>query len=329
MRWSEAMATALYGPAGFYRRHGPAGHFRTSVNASPLFAEAVARLAARVDAALNHPATFDLADVGAGDGRLLVEVLDQLPHGLRRRTHALAVELRRRPDTLPGTVGWESDLPETVTGLVLANEWLDNIPCDVVHATDGRLREVLVDPTTGDEQLGGPASEAQLTWQDRWWPGLAEDDRCEVGTARDAAWHDVVGRLTRGAAVAIDYGHVREERESGLLNGGTLTGYRNGRQTLPVPDGTCDITAHVAFDSCAAAGRRAGAESTTLLRQRDALDALGPKVAMPSRELAHRDPVAYVGQLSRAGEAAELRDPRSLGGFWWLVQTKRCEPLFS
>src|SRR5687767_965239 len=44
--WREAMAAALYGPGGFYhRREGPAGHFRTSVHASPYFATAVLELA--------------------------------------------------------------------------------------------------------------------------------------------------------------------------------------------------------------------------------------------------------------------------------------------
>src|SRR5690606_26764082 len=54
--WRAAAQDALYGPRGFYRRpgEGPAGHFRTSVHASPLFAGAVARLLCRVDEALGR-----------------------------------------------------------------------------------------------------------------------------------------------------------------------------------------------------------------------------------------------------------------------------------
>lgn len=65
------MEAALYGPDGFYVRPGgpgPAGHFRTSVHASPLYAGAVARLLQRVDAELGHPQGLDLVDVGAGRG---------------------------------------------------------------------------------------------------------------------------------------------------------------------------------------------------------------------------------------------------------------------
>ena len=45
--WSEATTRALYGLGGFFHRpEGPAGHFRTSVHASPLFAGAVLALLA-------------------------------------------------------------------------------------------------------------------------------------------------------------------------------------------------------------------------------------------------------------------------------------------
>ena len=71
--WRAATEAALYGPGGFYRRpEGPAGHFRTSVHASPLFAQAVARLLCRVDEALRRPPALDFVDMGAGRGELRV-----------------------------------------------------------------------------------------------------------------------------------------------------------------------------------------------------------------------------------------------------------------
>lgn len=318
------MEAALYGPDGFYRHQRPASHFRTSTSASGVFAEVIAVLAQRVDESLRHPPRFDLVDVGAGDGRLLAGVLDHLPPDLRARSCATAVDLRGRPPSLPNTIEWTAEPPRSVTGLVIANEWLDNLACDVVQVDSGQLRQVLVEPRTGDEVLGEPATPAQRAWLAEWWPGLADGDRCEVGLRRDEAWADVVRRLAGGVALAVDYGHQADERRSGAFNGGTLAGYRLGRQVPPVPDGTCDITAHVAVDACAEAGRRAGAESTTVLRQRGALDALGLSGTAPARELAHQDPATYVRELSRLGEIAELRDAGSLGGFWWLLQTRGC-----
>ena len=114
-----------------------------------------------------------------------------------------------------------------------------------------------------------------------------------------------VARVDRGLAVAIDYGHVQAERRT------TLTGYRGGQQVPPVPDGSCDLTAHVAVDACAAA------TGARLMTQRAALTALGLTDDPPDRRLPTAD---YLAALQRAGQAAELRDPRGLGGFSWLVQ---------
>ncbi|NEC47897.1 hypothetical protein G3I18_04800, partial [Actinospica acidiphila] len=79
--WREAAREALYGPDGFYRRPGagPAGHFRTSVHASPLYARSVARLLGRVDEALGRPPALDFVDMAAGRGELVTGVLGALP----------------------------------------------------------------------------------------------------------------------------------------------------------------------------------------------------------------------------------------------------------
>jgi hypothetical protein len=91
--------------------------------------------------------------------------------------------------------------------------------------------------------------------------------------------------------------------------GGTLTGYRDGRQQLPVPDGSCDLTAHVLMGSLLDPGDR-------LLRQRVVLAALG--VDATPRGYAG-DSAAHLTALAQAGEAAELTDPSGLGGFSWLL----------
>ncbi|GAA3118129.1 hypothetical protein GCM10020001_042590 [Nonomuraea salmonea] len=103
---------------------------------------------------------------------------------------------------------------------------------------------------------------------------------------------------------------------------GTLTGYRDGSVVTPVPDGSCDITAHVALDACAEAGRRAGAISTALSTQREALRELGLTGARPPLDLARTDPRRYLRALARASEEGELLEATGLGGFGWLSQTK-------
>ncbi len=318
------MRDALYGPEGFYRvgPEGPAGHFRTSVHASPLFAGAVARLLCRVDAALGHPAPLDFVDMAAGRGELVAGVLAALPADVAARTRAYAVEVAARPEGLDGRVRWLAEPPAGVTGLLFANEWLDNVPVEVAEVdAAGVARRVLV-RGDGAERLGEPVAGAEAAWLARWWPPAGEEGRrVEIGLPRDEAWASAVATLDAGLAVAADYAHTAAARPPF----GTLTGFRQGRETEPVPDGSCDITAHVALDACAAAhaGRCTPehAPPDALLRpQREALHALGVTGARPPLALASTDPGAYVRALASASQAAELTAPGGLGDFLWLLQ---------
>lgn len=319
--WREATQRALYGPdEGFYTRPGgpgPAGHFRTSVHASPLYAGAVATLLCRVDAALGHPGELALVDVGAGRGELLTGVLAALPGEVAARLHPYAVERAARPEGLDARIDWRRELPApgSVTGLLFANEWLDNVPVEVVETdADGVPRRVLV-RADGTERLGEPVDGADAEWLRRWWPPAADGTapspglRAEIGRPRDEAWAQAVGTLRAGLAVAADYAHERGDRPPF----GTLTGFRDGREVPPVPDGSCDITAHVALDACAG-------PSAERLTQREALHALGVEGSRPPLALAATDPSGYVRALSAAGAAAELTDPAGLGGFGWLLE---------
>jgi SAM-dependent MidA family methyltransferase len=312
--WRAAAEAALYGPGGFYLRpEGPAGHFRTSVHASPLFARAVAGLLCRADEALGRPARLDFVDMAAGRGELVTAVLAALPAEVAARAHGYAVELAGRPAGLDPRVTWLREPPAEITGLLFANEWLDNVPVDVAETdSDGVPRLVLV-RDDGTERLGAPVTGEDARWLARWWPLPAEEGlRAEIGLPRDLAWASAVSCVARGLAVAVDYAHTLGSRPPF----GTLTGFREGRETAPVPDGSCDITAHVALDACAA-----GAPDARLLTQRTALRALGVEGTRPSLTLASTRPAEYVRALASAGEAAELTAPGGLGDFGWLVRS--------
>ncbi|MFG2359611.1 SAM-dependent methyltransferase [Streptomyces sp. NPDC048521] len=348
--WRAAARTALYGPGGFYRRpEGPAGHFRTSVHASELFARGVARLLCRVDEALGRPAVLDFVDMGAGRGELVTGVLAALPADVAARARGYAVELADRPGGLDARITWLSEPPDAITGLLFANEWLDNVPVDVAEVDPAGVPRLVLVARDGSERLGEAVTGAEADWLARWWPLPAEEGlRAEIGLPRDRAWASAVDRVVRGLAVAVDYAHTVDTRPPF----GTLTGFREGRETAPVPDGSCDITAHVALDACAAActtralpgmpststsaartPSRAPADTAQrlaeaartlpaarLLTQRAALRALDIAGARPPLALASTDPAAYVRALASAGEAAELIAPGGLGDFGWLVQ---------
>jgi SAM-dependent MidA family methyltransferase len=327
MTWRQAMQAALYGPGGFYARgEPPARHFRTSVHASPGYAAAVLELLREVDAALGWPERIDLVDVGAGRGELLEQVLAAAEpgpagrgvsgRGPAERIGACAVEVAPRPAGLDPRIHWDCEPPASITGLVIASEWLDNVPLDVVELTAAGPAMVLVDPVTGAERPHGQPEPADLAWIRAWWPLRTCGERAEVGRTRCTAWAGVIRRIDRGVAVVADYGHLKESRPGY----GTLTGYLEGRAVPAIPDGSRDITAHVALDACAAAGSAAGAGETVLTTQRAALQALGLDARRPPLGLAASDPEGYAAALCRASQDAELVDAAGLGGFGWLAQ---------
>ena len=321
--WRVATEQALYADDGFYRSESPASHFRTSVHASPRFAGALLVLLGRIDAALGHPAELDVIDMGAGRGELLSQLVALAPKDLAARLHPVAVELRARPPELPDAVEWRPAMPDSVTGLVIANEWLDNVPVNVAAWTHQGFRLVLVDPETGEERLDGPPEPDDQAWLDRWWPLTSVVDRAEIGRPRDEAWVDLAARVRRGVALAIDYGHTLSDRPPG----GTLAAYRLGRSVVPIPDGTCDICTHVAVDSCAEATFRSVPGRGKLTTQREVLRSLGVHGKRPLPSLSRTDPLEYLRLLRQASEEGELIDPSGLGGFRWLIHLVDVDPV--
>lgn len=306
--WEQAWDEALYGERGFYRSiEGPAGHFATSCHGAvgAAFAEAVVALARR-------EGLRTIVDVGAGRGELLGRVAALVT---KPGWRFVGVDVVGQPDGLSDGVEWRiargggaaPALRDLGPALVVANEWLDVVPCGIAQVDgSGEPREVLVDGS-GRESLGGALEPADRAWVDRWWPvaGGVEGGRLEVGRARDEALESLLAQVDSGLVVAIDYGHLA----GGRPDGGSLTGYRAGRQVAPVPDGSGDITAHVAMDSL---------PHDRLVRQRDALGELGIRGERAADDLAVRDPAGYLAALQRNSAVSELCGP-GLGDFWWAV----------
>jgi hypothetical protein len=210
--WKQAWDTALYGPSGYLRSHP----LQLSGDRAAL-ADFVAERAERYD---------ELVLLGAA-GLLAPDLGARVPQVMIR-----------------------GDLPDAFGGLVVALDWLAHVPTHVVRADDdARPRIVHVDPVTGEEILGSLVSDAGVPptigdWLTRHWPLPEPYARAEVGTAREAAWRDVVRRLDGGAALALEPGHTRESRP-------TEGSLRTPAGGLPVPDGARDLLADVALDALA------------------------------------------------------------------------------
>jgi SAM-dependent MidA family methyltransferase len=307
--WFDAWLESAYGADGFWRRHWPDEHFRTASASSPMFAEAVAAVSQRigVDA---------VVDVGAGRGDLLTGL------AATAALRLAGIDVRSRPEALPTTVDWAEDLWDVryarwTTGqadsllsaddsvLIIAAEWLDDLPCPVVHQEADGWREVVVDEG-GNERPGPRLTGADLEWADRWWPS---GQRAEIGATRDRAWAALatVVRRRGGGLLLVDYGHDRERRPAE----GSFAAYRDGRQVPPMPSTEMNLTAHVSLDAVRAAGEAAGLRTVLDARQDEALAQL--QADGPTDD----DPLA---DLTRRSERAALGSTYAWGTHRWLVQ---------
>ena len=330
----DAWVEAASGPQGFWPNHVPTSHFRTASALGPELAEALLALLDR------HPEVGRVVEVGAGDGLLLRALADA---GARqgRALQLTGVDLRPRPVGLPPSVGWVQDrwdvrrsrwsggaatallaAPAGPT-LLVAAEWLDDLPCRVAVRLPGLPAEPVLEMSAeGDARW--PLDPASTSWVDTWWPS---GHRVEVGLTRDLAWSSLVAGLSRsgGLALLVDYGHQRASRPSE----GTLAGYRDGRQVAPVAEPERNLTAHVAVDAVEQAGREQGARTLLLARQREVLAELLPaRPAPPARD------EEVVARLAARSRRAALGSAHGWGDHWWLLQEvvpggrlRRCDTL--
>lgn len=322
--WSNAWHDAHLGSQGFYRTNTPARHFATEAQQGILveaLAVVIEQVAGRL-CATDPIDSIDIIDIGAGSGELLTSLLTAL--GGDSRFDFTAVDVRPRPVGLPERIDWiigeAPDVlpvirPEGITGIIIAHEWLDDLPVDVVARDDnGCIRQVLVDPVTGTESMGEavPSGSDTQRWLDEWWGPVL--DRAEIGVHRDAAWRAVCAALREGAALAIDYGHTRSERERFAT--GSIIGYRDGATCWPIPDGSMNLTAHVTWESLTAA-----TDPPAVVRsQSQVLAELIPPAPLPDASLADCDPHRFAQQMQQHTQRARILD-RSTGFSWLLVES--------
>ncbi|CAB4908910.1 unannotated protein [freshwater metagenome] len=298
----------------FYSREKPADHFRTSTSYPDIIGPAFLVL---LDAHTTSEA-LQIVDVGGGDGHLLSAMRAAWIESGRDPALLTCTLVDVRAAETPDVVTVVGDartclneiFPHGIRGLLIAHEWLDDIPCEVVEVDDrGARRLVLVDAKSGKESLGpaldDPAAtrdfgfdERGIDWLDTWWPIAHPGSRAEVGITRDDAWRTCIGLVTEGVALMVDYAHTRETRDSQ----GSLAGYVSGRRVAPIPDGGCNVTAHVAVDALADVSPRA---RRRMRSQREALE----HVRLPD------DPLV---RLRAKGRLATLRAANGLGNFTWL-----------
>ncbi|MBK5223642.1 MAG: SAM-dependent methyltransferase [Acidimicrobiia bacterium] len=347
--FSTVMDSALYDEThGFYTAAGGAagrrGDFITSPEVGPLFGAVIARALDSTWDELGRPDPFVVVEGGAGVGTLAVAVLAASPRcasalryvmverspvlRARQRTHLAIAE----PATALGVPGGHDgpvvaslgELPSArITGVVLANELLDNLAFDLLERTPDGWSEVRVgvDSASADLRLNRhlvPAGDAARGAGERFAPAASVG--AVVPWQRGAAeWiADAYALLDRGRLLILDYA-VRTTAELGNRPVGEWLRTYRGHQRVddPLEDlGTADITVDVAADQLdAAVGHAAVVRTQAELLRVHGIDDL---VARGRREWTERAAVgdlAAIKARSRVREADALLDPQGLGGF--------------
>lgn len=267
--FSRFMELALYAPGlGYYvagaRKFGAEGDFVTAPELGDLFAKCLARQCAQV----LETCGGDIVEFGAGSGVLAAELLTALVEMQclpeRYRILELSPELRQRqhaaisnkvPQLLSRTQ-WVDRIPESVTGVIIANEVLDAMPVQRFRVSSDAVYELAVgwDGHRFIEMrmTAGPA-DAQYVRD----LGLPAGYICETH-ARACAWlASIAHGLKQGVVLIADYGFPAREYYHPQRGQGTLMcHYRHRANPDPYQYvGLQDITAHLDFTALANTGR--------------------------------------------------------------------------
>jgi SAM-dependent MidA family methyltransferase len=277
--FARFMELALYAPGlGYYaagsRKFGSAGDFVTAPEMTGFFGRSLARQVGQIMAA-SAPVVLE---VGAGSGRLAADLLLELEARGQLPTHYLILDLsadlrERQQETLAKAapqllerVQWLDQLPDSFSGVVLANELLDAMPAHVIAWREDGIfeRGVALDGVgrfTWNEQPANGAllvAAEEIGRQCSLLPGF-ESEISLANRAWAAEWGH---RLNCGALLLLDYGFPRREFYHPQRGSGTLMcHYRHHSHPDPfyLP-GLQDVTVHVDFTSIISAAHAAGLE---------------------------------------------------------------------
>ena len=353
VRFDVAVDALLYGDGGFFTSGGGAGRegdFLTSPEVGPLFGTMLARAFDGEWERLGRPDPFVVIEAGAGRGTLARSILDAEPACLRalryvcvERSAALRLVIEEVLPVEPATnvfgavvhgedpddeaavvagggpvVTALDDLPLVpVTGMVVANELLDNLPFRLLErASDGWL-EVLVG-VDGDQLVEIPVRA----------PADASDEASRLAPdaragARLPLQHEAVAWLRRslatvqrGRVVAIDYAD-----DTAALAARpwaewvrTYRGHGRGGHPLESP-GQQDVTCEVAVDQLARVRRPDADWTQGAWLAAHGIDGLVDAARSAWDERAHIGDLEALRHRSRVNEAAALTDPTGLGAF--------------
>lgn len=352
--FADYMAWVLYHPQyGYYSRGagiGAAGDFATSPHLCADFGETLAEQFVEMWQILGCPQSFQLVEMGAGQGILAGDILrylrDRYPDFFQaieyiiiEKSATLKKEQQHRLKT--ATIRWcELDEIEidSIAGCFFSNELVDAFPVHQFVVRSGKLQEIYVtnSPDEGKiefvEVVGEPSTSQLAEYLELSGVDITQYPdgyRSEVNLAALDWVKTVAQRLQRGYVLTIDYGYSADRYYSLGRSQGTLQCYYRHRyhDNPYVYIGNQDITAHVNFTALEYQGEVSGLSTLGFTQQGLFLMALGwgdRLVQLGNSPEGQK--TATVQDITRIMQRRQtlhaLIDPMGFGKFGVLIQGK-------
>ena len=272
--FSHFMEMALYEPGmGYYsagaHKLGSGGDFTTAPELTPLFGAAICSTLMPVLEGLKQKGMpTRILEFGAGTGKLAASILMRLNDLGISLDHYDIVEIspdlaQRQQNQIGNTITqlhlptqceWLSKLPNHFAGIILANEVIDAIPCDVIIYENGiwywhgvtlngdklawKKGSAVDKSLLSEKLLSGPFSEGYMT---------------ELHSPANAWMQEVASHLDVGLFLTFDYGFPESEYYHSQRQAGTLMAHHR-HHAIQDPfylPGLCDLTTHVEWSQIA------------------------------------------------------------------------------
>jgi NADH dehydrogenase [ubiquinone] 1 alpha subcomplex assembly factor 7 len=285
--WRYMELCLLHPEHGYYVSRDPLGRegdFTTAPEVSQMFGELLGLWAASVWRAIGQPPLLRLIELGPGRGTMMADALRALrvlpPLYQSITIHMVEVNpvLREKQrQTLSGVrnVTWHASIDDVLEGpaVIFANEYFDVLPIHQMVKRETGWHERTVEIGDNDKLAFGYASEPTPRFEVLLPPLVRAAPVGAIFEWRPDSEIMKIARRVReqdGAAVIIDYGHLRSDV------GDTFQAIARHSFTDPLMNpGQADVTAHVDFQALARAAEDLGASVHGPQTQGDFLKRLG------------------------------------------------------
>jgi NADH dehydrogenase [ubiquinone] 1 alpha subcomplex assembly factor 7 len=285
--WRYMELCLMHPQHGYYVSRDPLGRegdFTTAPEVSQMFGELLGLWAASVWKAIGSPSLLRLIELGPGHGTMMADALRALrvlpPLYQTLSVHLIEINpvLREKQKATLSSVrnlAWHQSIDEVPDGpsVIFANEYFDVLPIHQVVKRETGWHERVVELDEDGKLVFGTAADPIPRFEVLLPPLVRAAPIGAVFEWRpDAEIMKIASRVRDqdGAALIIDYGHLRSDA------GDTFQAIARHSFTDPLrAPGQADVTAHVDFQALARAAEDIGARVHGPVTQGEFLKRLG------------------------------------------------------